>query len=126
MNVLIRGYRRIKKALRSSDLDFEFLWETVKVKPTRCVNGANKFNESEMKTRKNFDGVCIIMHGRTSKNERIMVTFAVPNYVLREVGGRYRDEEFTLIFNCLGFFLTNGVVYDVSMNDIGKDLLEGL
>ena len=126
MNVLIRGYRRIKKALKSKTLDFEFLWSTSKVKPIRCVNGTNEFNESEMKSRKDFEGVCIIMHGRTESDEHVIVTFAVPNYVLREVGGRYKDEEFTLIFNCLGFFLANGIVYDVSMKDIGKDLLEGL
>ena len=127
MNELIRGYRRIKKALRSmtsEESSMHFM-----IKPVRCVNGSNKFNETEMRSRKEFDGVCIVMHGIAENflwSERIYLTFAVPNYVLRDVGRRYKDEDFTLLFDIKGLHQDFGLLCEVSMKDIGKDLLEGL
>ena len=99
------------------------------IKPVRCVNGSNKFNETEMRSRKEFDGVCIVMHGIAENflwSERIYLTFAVPNYVLRDVGRRYKDEDFTLLFDIKGLHQDFGLLCEVSMKDIGKDLLEGL
>lgn len=130
MNELIRGYRRIKKALRSITLEAPSTsFAKVLIRPVRCVKGSNTFNETEMLSRKEFDGVCIIMHGRAETfwgSERIYLTFAVPKYVLRDVGRRHKDEDFTLLFDAQGVHQDMGLVYAVSMKDIGKDLLEGL
>ena len=99
------------------------------IKPVRCVNGSNEFNETELRSRKEFDGVCIVMHGRVEnffRSERIYLTYVVPNYVLRDAGRRYKDEKFTLLFDIKGLHPNMGLVCEVSMEDIGKDLLEGL
>ena len=130
MNELIRGYRRIKKALRSITLESPSTYPVkVLIKPVRCVKGSNTLNETEMLSRKEFGGVCIIMHGRAESflgSERISLTFAVPNYVLRDVGRRYKDEDFTLLFDIKGLHKNYGLLCEVSLKDIGKDLLEGL
>lgn len=130
MNELIRGYRRIKKALRSITLEAPSpSFAKVLIRPVRCVKGSNTFNETEILSRKEFDGVCIIMTGRAESflgSERIYLTFAVPNYVLRDVGRRYKDEDFTLLFDVKGLHQNYGLLCEVSMKDIGEDLLEGL
>lgn len=131
MNELIRGYRRIKKALRSITLEAPSTpFVKIRIRPVRCVNGSNKFNETEMRSKKEYDGVCIVMHGRAESfllgSERIYLTFAVPNYVLRNVGRRNKDEVYTLLFEAKSLHPNMGLIYEVSMEDIGKDLLEGL